>query len=335
MSFPVVTERYKRLARSPVSTLVSRVDLLSSSSLVESIKALERSSFARDAKLLQDFQNAARKEMERQQQLLNPITSITSSFARLHEPDFQMAKSLQATADAQVRSIERMFSNAAFGAGAFGRGPYGSVFEQVGATAELSMGLSKFKNFSTDFLFGVDLELDEQEEDQEEEESLIQLPEDLREGLVDVRALPIWFMELIGRSSQKDLHELSWQKFEELIAEICEKKLGGKDVYLTRNSNKGDHGLDVVGTFTVGGIKTIIGYQAKKFRPGRDIPGEQVRSLYGALALSPHQASRGVLCTTSGFAPQAKGYFAQRVDLLAGWGPNDIIKRIKEGGSPF
>lgn len=158
----------------------------------------------------------------------------------------------------------------------------------------------------------------------DEDESPIILPEEVRQSLIEVRGIPAWLLTLILRDPGRVLRGLNWRQFEEYIAHLCEQ-LGGTDVYLTRNASKGDHGLDVVGRFVVDEITTVFGFQCKKYDENRKVKGSHVRELSGALSIGPHGATRGVLCTTSSYEPQAREYFLQSVEL-DGWEPDDFSK---------
>lgn len=172
---------------------------------------------------------------------------------------------------------------------------------------------------------------DDSEQDGDEEREIL-LPEDFRQEIISVQAIPSRLLHLLRSRTEEYLPQLygkeGWKVFENFIADTVER-LGGRDVVLTRNSRKGDYGIDVIGTFLVDGIWTVFGFQCKANRPGRPVEAEKARSLGGALSRPPHYASRGILCTTSSFQPQAKEYFLQRVEVK-GWEPRDIARVIHE-----
>ena len=179
--------------------------------------------------------------------------------------------------------------------------------------------------------FGSFVELDAEDDQEEEDEHRLILPEDFRGQVIEVRAIPLRVMNTILRNPMA-IHELfDSSQFEAFIAQLVDS-LGGKDVKIL--GGPGDYGLDVIASFLVGGVYTLIGYQCKKYRPGRNVSGAAVRELFGAISLPRKRAHKGVLCTTSDFQPQAKRYFAQVVQLT-GWGPDDIAGKLRKGGTPY
>lgn len=268
-------------------------------------------------------------------------TEKLRALTRQFEPDFQIAKAFRANALEQLGSFDQMI--AANLGQSFQRA---SLFEAVGSFAELGRVAQEISGWIEGIqtsvtpmggtLFNPDLETEHEEEQQDpnnQGDRLLILPEDLQQGIIDVRCLPLLFLSELLKHPRETLYKLSWQQLEELIAEIC-KRLGGTDIYLTRNSTLGDHGLDVVGTFGVDGIRTVVGYQCKRNKPSRKVGGNVLRELCGALSLSPHNASKGVLCTTAGLERQASAYIAQSAQLSA-WTADDIVARIRGIGKPY
>jgi restriction system protein len=94
--------------------------------------------------------------------------------------------------------------------------------------------------------------------------------------------------------------QLTPRQWEELVAGAYERE--GYEVILTPSS--GDYGRDIVATSTgIGSIK-ILG-SVKRYAPGHLVDAEACRSLLGVLS-GDHSASKGIITTTSGFAPMIK-----------------------------
>lgn len=107
------------------------------------------------------------------------------------------------------------------------------------------------------------------------------------------------------------------RKFEEFIAGAYERA-GFDKVTLTPSS--GDKGRDVIAEKTGYGAIRILD-QAKAYSPGHCVPANDVRALFGVVAKDP-AASKGIVTTTSTFAPGVYDEFAEemptRLELRAG-----------------
>jgi restriction system protein len=88
------------------------------------------------------------------------------------------------------------------------------------------------------------------------------------------------------------------RQFEELIAGAYEEH-GCDEVILTPRS--GDRGRDVIATSRMFGTVRIVD-QVKLYAPHRVVEADDVRALYGVVALD-QGASKGIVTTTSIFAP--------------------------------
>lgn len=100
----------------------------------------------------------------------------------------------------------------------------------------------------------------------------------------------------------EDLHRLSPQQFEELVAEIIRDR--GFHVQLTNQTRDG--GKDIIASIDSELGKLLILIEAKKYRPDRPIGVELVRNLYGVICDA--QANSGVLVTTSYFTKDAQEF---------------------------
>jgi len=87
-------------------------------------------------------------------------------------------------------------------------------------------------------------------------------------------------------------------KWEEIVAGAY-KRAGFDEVILTRRSN--DKGRDVIAIKKGVGTVKILG-SVKAYGPGKVVRHDDVRALVGVLSMEPN-ASKGVLTTTSDFAP--------------------------------
>ena len=137
---------------------------------------------------------------------------------------------------------------------------------------------------------------------------------------------PAWaaILDAISRNPNA-LHELTPIQLEELVAASYEKA-GFDEVLLTPRS--GDHGRDVIAVKN-GRYSIRIIDQVKAFKAGHLVTANDVRALLGVLA-SDRNASKGVVTTTSDFAPLLKvdpfiaPYMPHRLMLING-------KELSEG----
>jgi restriction system protein len=147
-------------------------------------------------------------------------------------------------------------------------------------------------------------------------------------GFADPRTHPLLVLGVtipwieIIKALEKDpsfLDTLKPRRLEELVAEAYTQQ-GYKDVVLTPHSN--DKGRDVIVTATLPGIGTIrIVDQVKRYAPHRKVTANDVRALAGVL-LRDQEVSKGIVTTTSDFAPGIQNEFAQfmpsRIELKNG-----------------
>lgn len=121
------------------------------------------------------------------------------------------------------------------------------------------------------------------------------------EGVLIKSTSAVW--DEIARLLSQDpalFMQLSPTQMEELVAGAYER--AGYQVILTPRS--GDHGRDVIATSSgVGSIK-ILG-SVKRYAPDHLVTAEACRSLMGVVA-ADQKASKGILTTTSDFAPMVR-----------------------------
>jgi restriction system protein len=151
-----------------------------------------------------------------------------------------------------------------------------------------------------------------------------------------VRVLePAWTLVLsMLRSDPEALHKLTPRQFEELIAATYDKA-GYDEVILTPRS--GDFGRDVIAVKRGWGSVRIID-QAKCFKPGHLVDANDVRALLGVLQ-ADRNASKGIVSTTSDFAPRISGdpfiapFLPHRLELVNG---QDMVNRLSalNGATP-
>lgn len=129
------------------------------------------------------------------------------------------------------------------------------------------------------------------------------------EGDIVVAVTPVFrrFLRELERDPNA-LYQLDPRQFEELIAGAYAEE-GCEHVVLTPRS--GDKGRDVIATSKVFGTIRIVD-QVKLFSPNRVVGADDVRALYGVLSLD-HNASKGIVTTTSTFAPGVYSEFARAI----------------------
>lgn len=139
----------------------------------------------------------------------------------------------------------------------------------------------------------------------------------------------------IFREMQQDadfLLKFDPRKFEELVAAAYDEE--GCEVTLTPRS--GDRGRDVIAIYPGLGRLRILD-QVKRYAPGHVVKADEVRSLYGVL-VHDTAASKGVVTTTSTFAPGVREEFADvmptRLDLRDGGEVHEWVSRLarRRGG---
>jgi restriction system protein len=152
--------------------------------------------------------------------------------------------------------------------------------------------------------------------------------------LIEAVAVP-WF-DIIALL-QKDpsiAYQLSWEKWEELIAGAY-KKAGFDEVTLTRRS--GDHGRDVIAIKKALGFVRVID-SVKAYKPPHLVKADDVRALIGVLQTDG--AAKGFVTTTSDFAPLIKRdptiipWIPSRLELING---EMLLTKLAElaGQPPF
>jgi len=160
-------------------------------------------------------------------------------------------------------------------------------------------------------------------------QAVITLGDRTPDGSLVVALAPAWF-EII-RVLEKDsraMFEIPWRKWEEIIAGAYERA-GFDKVTLTPRS--GDHGRDVIAEKSGWGSVRFID-QVKAYKPGHLVTAEEVRAL-GFVLLSDPAANKGIVTTTSDFAPKIaedasiKQHMPNRIELVNG---PSLLKRLKE-----
>jgi restriction system protein len=147
-----------------------------------------------------------------------------------------------------------------------------------------------------------------------------------------VTGLAIPWKEIV-RQIERDpafMHRVPWRKWEEILAGAYERE-GWTEVILTPRS--GDRGRDIIATRPgVGSIRIID--QMKAYKPGHLVTADDVRSMLGVLQ-TERNVSKGVVTTTSGFAPgilqdeNIKAFIPYRLALVDGNGLLEILRRAR------
>jgi restriction system protein len=134
--------------------------------------------------------------------------------------------------------------------------------------------------------------------------------------LIEAVTLPWFSIIALLEKSPNIAYELSWEKWEEMIAGIY-KESGFDQVILTPRS--GDHGRDVIAIkHGVGSIRVID--SVKAYKPPRLVKYDDVRALIGVL--QGDGASKGFLTTTSDFPqnmindPLIRPWIPSRLELV-------------------
>ncbi len=140
------------------------------------------------------------------------------------------------------------------------------------------------------------------------------------EGTV-VKAVTLPWMELARQLSRNPhfMHQIDWRKWEEIVAGAY-KKAGFDEVVLTPRS--GDFGRDVIATKN-GVLSIRIVGQMKTYKPNHLVTADEVRAMMGVVSAN-HRASKGVITTTSDFAPRIRSdplispLLPSRIELISG-----------------
>ncbi len=147
------------------------------------------------------------------------------------------------------------------------------------------------------------------------------------EGRIIESIEPAWLeIARLMRHDPSIIYQIDDRKWEEIIAGAY-KRAGFDEVILTPRC--GDHGRDVIAVKR--GLWTVrIIDQVKAYKPGHLVPANDVRALIGVL-LSDPAATKGLVTTTSGFAPKIqddpfiKPHIPYRLQLING---AELVERL-------
>jgi restriction system protein len=128
-------------------------------------------------------------------------------------------------------------------------------------------------------------------------------------------------------ASVVDELSIDWNKAYEIPSHVWEEIIAGafhRDGFdkVTLTPRSGDHGRDVIAVKSGVGCIKIIG-SVKAYKPGHLVKHDDVRALLGVLS-GEQDASKGIITTTSGFAPRItsdpfiKPFLPTRLELLDG-----------------
>ena len=162
---------------------------------------------------------------------------------------------------------------------------------------------------------------------------LIELGPKSDEGDVVHMVAPAW-LELVRliQVNPNIMETMGPRQFEELIAGGY-KRAGFDSVILTPRS--ADHGVDVIAEKHGLGKLRIVD-QVKRFTPGHRVTANDVRAL-GFVALVDSENTKGVVTTTSSFAPKIdhdrylRKYLGDRIELVNGKSLLDRLVRLMHG----
>ena len=133
-----------------------------------------------------------------------------------------------------------------------------------------------------------------------------------------------------GRWLLKDLLNLNWRQFEQLVAEMFRHKNRGAEVEPTGRGP--DKGVDII--ITAGGwLPGRAIAQCKRYQPNVKVSSQDVQRFVGAMTKS--KARKGYFITTSSFTRYAVGFASGlNVELIDGPGLVKMISQIKDFPSP-
>lgn len=158
---------------------------------------------------------------------------------------------------------------------------------------------------------------------------LVDVGEKTSEGQLIAAVLPAWveIIRLIRRNPDA-IYQMPPRKLEELIAGAYEQR-GFDRVTLTPRS--GDLGRDIIAEKSGWGCVRFVD-QVKAYKPGHLVTAEEVRAL-GFVMEADHAASKGIVTTTSDFAPRIredpliKPYLPTRIELING---KELARRLAD-----
>jgi restriction system protein len=149
------------------------------------------------------------------------------------------------------------------------------------------------------------------------------------EGQLIEAVAPAWFEIIALMLEDPDvMFKIPPRKWEEIIAGAYERR-GFDRVTLTPRS--GDHGRDAIAEKRGWGCVRFID-QVKAYKPGHLVTAEEVRAL-GFVLLSDQSANKGIVTTTSDFAPRIgddpfiKPHSPNRIELING---TQLLQRLEE-----
>jgi len=152
--------------------------------------------------------------------------------------------------------------------------------------------------------------------------SAIVIPGDkTKEGqLIEAVALP-WFDIIDMMIRDPDFaYDIHWRTWEEIVAGAY-RRAGWDEVTLTPRSN--DKGRDVIAVKRgVGALRFLV--EVKAYAPDRLVRASHVRELLGVLSLDPN-ATKGIITTTSDFAPGVQSEFQNVIPSLLELKPQNVL----------
>lgn len=153
------------------------------------------------------------------------------------------------------------------------------------------------------------------------------------DGNIILAVLPAWdeILNLIDKDPNCVFNIDPW-KWEEIIAAGYERS--GFKVTLTPRS--GDLGRDIIAVNDICSVRLIE--SVKRYAPGHAVTANDVRAL-GFVLLADHNATKGIVSTTSYFAPRIsedpllKQFLPYRMELLDGKQTLARLKAARQSGS--